>query len=534
MANISDINKKLSPQNQIWEAFGIICNHPKILRNPKYQFEVDDFYFGFHKILFSSISNLVIQNGLDEVTVLDIENNLKQYKQYYEIWKVNDGANFVDSAKTNAKAQMLQTDYDIIKKYSTLRKIFKQGIDIRDLYDFTSNDPEKLDEQIKALNKMDVTNIIDNYSGKISKIRNDINSTNANIRKFKIGDDIDELIQHLDDVPVMGYPFSNPFYNSLFRGMRPSKYMVVSAASGTGKTRTSLRDALAISCPAIFETGKGWIKNPMVLPSLFISTELDKKELQKMALAFISGIETRDLDNGNFNEAIIKKLHDAGEYLKNSELYIEYIEEFSIDDVDATIQEYKLDHNIQYLFFDYIQNNAKLSKSIELAYGKPLRNDEILSELSTALKGFAGKYNIFVRAGTQVNGKIRDEDIEISRTESAISGSKAVINKADYGVIIAQPTKQDLHNLRDIISEGFNDRKPDYCHWIYKNRAGFKNIVIWTQLNLGTMQEIPLFVTDYQYQLVDNIDMIVASTVINNKDIDIQTGNISKEEKFDF
>ena len=526
MASLSktQVFKRLSPQNQIWELFGNICNHPEILRNPKYSLDITDFYYGFHKMLFSSISNLIIKNGLKDVSVLDIENNLKQYDEYYEVWKVNDGPHFIDSAKQNANSKMFDNDYQIIKKYSVLRKIFKQGIDIRDIFDFTSDDKEKINEQVKKLNDLDITSIIDNYSTKISKIRNEVNSSDSNIKRFRIGDDIDDLINHLNDAPVMGYPFRNPFYNSLFRGMRQSKYMVVSASSGTGKTRTSLMDALSVSCIKMYEVGKGWIDNPLVMKSLFVSTELDKAELQKMSLAFVSGIETHDLDNGSFDKSTIERLHEAGEILKNSPLYVEYIEEFSIDDIDAMIQEYKVNHNIQYLFFDYIQNNAKLSKSIELAYGKNMRNDEVLSELSTAMKKFATKYNIFVRSGTQVNGNIKDEDPEISRTEYAISGSKAVINKADYGVIITRPTQKDLHALKDIIKEGFNNREPDYCHWIYKNRAGLKHIVIWTQLDLGNMREIPLFVTDYQYQIVDDIDMITATAVKNNEKINIQDG----------
>ena len=38
------------------------------------------------------------------------------------------------------------------------------------------------------------------------------------------------------------------------------------------------------------------------------------------------------------------------------------------------------------------------------------------------------------------------------------------------------------------------------------------------------MREIPLFVTDYQYQIVDDIDMITATTVKNNKKINVQDG----------
>ena len=40
--NKAQIFKRLSPQNQIWELLGNICNHPQILRNPKYSLDVTD------------------------------------------------------------------------------------------------------------------------------------------------------------------------------------------------------------------------------------------------------------------------------------------------------------------------------------------------------------------------------------------------------------------------------------------------------------------------------------------------------------
>ena len=46
-------------------------------------------------------------------------------------------------------------------------------------------------------------------------------------------------------------------------------------------------------------------------------------------------------------------------------------------------------------------------------------------------------------------------------------------------------------------------KKPNYSHWVYKNRSGMSNVIIWSYMNLGNMREEPLFVTDMDYNLLD-------------------------------
>ena len=63
-------------------------------------------------------------------------------------------------------------------------------------------------------------------------------------------------------------------------------------------------------------------------------------------------------------------------------------------------------------------------------------------------------------------------------------------------------TAKDHDNLKHILEQGFHD-KPNYSHWVYKNRSGINNLIIWSTMNLGTMREEPLFVTDVDFNLLD-------------------------------
>ena len=86
--------------------------------------------------------------------------------------------------------------------------------------------------------------------------------------------------------------------------MRPGKFMLRSATTGGGKTRQSLMDMCSISCVELYDyKTKSWRKNGVVKPTLFISTELEKRELQTVMLAFISGINEDVIKNGNYSSS---------------------------------------------------------------------------------------------------------------------------------------------------------------------------------------------------------------------------------------
>ena len=93
--------------------------------------------------------------------------------------------------------------------------------------------------------------------------------------------------------------------------------------------------------------------------------------------------------------------------------------------------------------------------------------------------------------------------------------TRSTADKIDYGILTFRATPSDLKNLEDVITSvgGFEQREPNFAHWVYKNRAGLDHIVIWTQMDLGSMREIPLFITDYNYNLVTDVKRITGVVV---------------------
>lgn len=521
------VERRLNPQRQIFSVIGNIANNPTFVRELEDPIQEKDFILAFHKTAFNAISNIVYENpSIKSVDALDIDNYLKQYPKYYEIWSQNNGVDFIGEAKQAAKEELFDNDVSIVKKYSLLRTYIDNGIDISDLYDYTSSDMDILNQSAETISKMTFTDIIEHYTNKIINIRNDVNENNGQIIKFDINDGIDTLLDRLQESPEMGYPFVNGYYNGLFRGMRTTKFMLRSGDTGTGKTRQAMKDMCNISCAERYETGKGWVSTGPSLPILFISTELNKEELQILALAYVSGIGTSDIENGDYDKTARMRLERAVQVIKSSNMHFVFIDDFSVNDIQLLIEEHVINFGIKYCVFDYIQNAAKLSRTLQESFGHVLREDEVLYNLSRRLKAMAEKYDVFVMSSTQLNGKAKEENTSLSRDANVLRGGRSVADKIDYGVLTFRVTPNDKKNLQNIIQTAGFGKEPNFAHWVYKNRAGMDHVVVWSHMDLGTMREEPLFITDYDYNLVDNVSYIEAEVS--------EDDSASTESKLDF
>ena len=515
---MSAVDMTLNPTRSIYNLFGAICRQPELLRDPNVILGDRYFVQSFHKIVFAAMHNIVYsstRDGLEKITPIDIDNYLAQYPTYYKVWDENNGVQYVNDAMNQTNTQLVTKDYEMIKKFSLLRNYVDNGIDVSDIYEYQSNDLGKLTESNKVLENTSINEIIEHFTQKAIGIRNEWNVDDGKVKDFKAGDDLDGLLDRLMENPDMGFPFQNLMYNTLFRGMRKSKFMLRSGATGTGKTRQAIRDMVSVACDKIWVTGLGWQSLGPSFPALFISTEIDQEELQTIMLAYLTGIPDTDIKNGTYDAATRKRLEEGIEILKRAPLFLSYIEDFSISDIEMKIEEYIIKENVQYVAFDYIQMTPKLSKTMNDNFGTTLREDQILVHFASAMKTIAGRYDVFLESSTQLNRGSKEVE---NRDASSLRGGLATADKVDYGILTFKTTKAEKDALKHIIQKGFGGAEkmtPDFSHWVYKNRAGLDHLVIWSKMNLGTMREEVLFVTDYDYNLIE-----IDGTEIEFEDVD--------------
>lgn len=497
--------KVLNPTREIFNFAGGIANDPSFVRKPSVFLSKDDFVEPFHKVLFFALNNLIKTSGaVQPIKVLDVDSFLQKYPKYYKLWNDNEGPQYLEDATQNSNNELLDHDYQSIKKYAVLRRYLDNGIDIRDLLAYDSPDIQRRNDDVENVENMTTSEIIDHYSSKVNAIRKEWQDLNTENSSFAAGDDIETLVERLQEEPDLGYPFSNGFYNRLFGGMRASKYLLRSTSTGGGKTRSAIRDICHVAFDEIYVKGQGWKSMGVSAPCLFISTELDKDELQVLMLAYLTGISSSRIGYGNFTKDMEERLTYAANIIKKADLYFEYIEDFNSDDIEMLIDQYVLDKKVEYVNFDYIQASPKLMTQLKSAYGMGLREDQALVNLSKELKRMATKYLVFIMSSTQVNGSFLEDDNDKSRTEYSLRGGKSIADKADFGVMTARPNHKDMMGLNETLQQ-LNCDEPDYAHWVYKNRNGAKGVVIWTKYDMSNMREEPLFITDYNYNLQETI-----------------------------
>jgi replicative DNA helicase len=218
-----------------------------------------------------------------------------------------------------------------------------------------------------------------------------------------------------------------------------------------------------------------------------------------MAVAYLTGI----------NEAIIKKNQCTPEQKivvqQALEVFKHYEDNFrvvrvpspSITLIKQLVREQVTLHDIRFVFYDYIFVSPSLLSEFR---GQALRNDEILLMFSDALKQLAVELDIFLMSSTQVNAHA-DSSNDI-RNEASLAGSRAVINKADVGCIMARPTKEELKTLEPITEQ--LGVEPNVVTDIYKLRGGENTQTrVWSVIDLGTVRKKDLFVTDARLDQVD-------------------------------
>lgn len=80
--------------------------------------------------------------------------------------------------------------------------------------------------------------------------------------------------------------------------------------------------------------------------------------------------------------------------------------------------------------------------------------------------------------------------------------AKSIADKVDVGMIMLEPTKEDLVKLEPIIASSANFKVPNMKISIYKNRRGaYKGVYLWCDADLGTCRINPMFCTNFRHEL---------------------------------
>ena len=504
----------------IMQVIGNVFNNPQLLDfTDKYTINDEDFPDQFHKIAFGTIFKLH-ELGVSQINLNSIADFLSSRPKSEAIFKQQKGEEWLLKVAESCTPSAFDYYYNRLKKFTLLRAYDNYGISVVDIYDPDDIlDTKKRQAQEDKLDNMTLTQIADLIDQKIDSIR--MQYVDDVVEEAQqAGEGIFELIQSFKDNPEAGIPLYGPLINTVARGARLKKFYLRSAATGVGKSRSMVADACYIGCNKMYDEIFGWIKTGPAQPTLYIATEQDLGEIQTMMLAFLSNVDEGHIIEGRYEGDEEERVNEAAKIITSSPLYVEHLPDFSLQDVENKIKRNIRDHDVKYVFHDYIHTSMKILEEItRRSGGIRLREDNVLFMLSTRMKDICNQYGIFIMSATQLNS-----DYQTSETpdQNLLRGAKSIADKIDFGAIMLMAKEDDYTGLEKILATGTFE-KPVIKISIYKNRRGrYKGIYLWCKADLGVCRIRPLFATGWDYELIpiDDIRIHIESAFPDDEEDD--------------
>lgn len=466
---------------------------PELFDTPEMEkISAKDFVDKRARVMYSVLFNLH-RVGHTKVSLPIIETQLVGQPAAQEFFKNNGGPEFVEKMLAVGDISNFNPSVEKVKKMTLLRNLNTYGLNVSQYYDWETKNEKIISEQDNWLQLNSLEDITQEIQSDFDSIILD-SGMKSSVEEGKLGDGMEDLILSFKKSPEFGTPMSISMSDTLVRGARKGKFYLRSAPTGGGKSRLMMADTCHFGANKIYSHHEGrWVDNDIQEPSLFISTELDKEELQTMAIAYLSGIDEDKILNGALNPQEEQIALEAAKVYKESPIYIVFIPDFSIGTIERLIKKYYREHQVEYVNFDYIHTSISFISEISQATnGMALREDQLLFMLSTRLKELANNLYIFIQSATQLNGDWEEKE-EVN--QNLLRGAKAIADRVDVGAIAMKVRDIDIPIVDKIEQE--TGQRPNYFISYYKIRRGkYAGSRLWCNADLGTCRARGIMVTN--------------------------------------
>ena len=476
----------------------------------------------FYSVLFVSIYNLY-QQGVEKIDEFAIDSYLSQYKEQYQIFNDNDGLRWIADAISISDPENYDYYYHRVRKYALLRYYESMGFDTRCLFDGDSVDSVAEQRKFDDMTEQDMINFVEN---RLVIEPNIHYCSSDSIDSEMAGDGLRELVQGFMEVPDVGMPLSSPILTTLTRGCRMGCLYMRGSIQGGGKTRMAAMDACKIAVPYYWDLKKKeWVYTGYCEPTVYIVTEQENDEIKSIFLACVSGVNEENIKYGSYGPGEYERIEKAITYIEQAPLFQVHIPDFSIEDIKNVVKKYNREKGVQHFFFDYIFSSIKVMQNMGSKVGMGLKEHQFLLLFSNELKTLCQTLGVFMFTACQLNGEVVDAKI---KDQNVLSGAKALANKLDVGINSLPPTAAELKKVEPITSNMLNTPLPNMMTWTYKLRSSrITRVIIWSYYDLGTLRCNDLFVTDYNFNLID-VDVTkieIAEKVIEDHSISEREAN---------
>ena len=492
-----------------------LVDDPLLFVDPHYRFDINDFPEQFQRIIFGAVEHLA-KEGHSSVDWTKIEAYLKPYPVQYKVFSDNRGIEYLQNALNLYHKTDFAAYYNELKKYRLMNELTKSGISVDDIYS-DQIDPVEHEKMQKNFDELDTGKILALEEAKLIALKDQFASRSSLI-EGSMSDGIMDLIKHDRQTPLMGLPLTSPKLTTLYLGLRKGSYYIESAGTGVGKSRRMAAESCHLAYPYYYDERSGqWVDTGIAQKTLFISTELDLDEQQRICLAYISGVEQIKIALNTCSKQEAERVDRAGEIMAQykDNLYFVPMTNFTDEDVSATIEKYHQIYHVDYFFFDYLMSNedmlAEGSKKIRISN---VREDMLLLNLSTTLKNLCKELNVMIWTATQLT--LQQDSAQTNLlSEISLRGAKSIADKADDGAILMNVRGVDKPAIDAWYMqhpEWKNDesRKPNAILHFYKMRLGkYAGTKLYVHFDRGTCRMTDCFATDKDGNIIQIEDTIV-------------------------
>ena len=272
--------------------------------------------------------------------------------------------------------------------------------------------------------------ILGEHESKIAELSNDVQQTKD---IYKMGENTEEILKQRAENPntVPGLEVGWNKFDYYTNGGQPGDLIMVCARAKTGKSTTLTNWAVKL----------GIEDN---IPILYFDTEMSAREQEDRILSILSGVPHKEIMNGmycldtEFGKAEDKKkqIREAIAKMRAGSYYHIYMPNFTIEKVNAIAKKFKIQNNIQAIFFDYLK-----FPSSQVANLKSVQEWQMLGYIASGLKDLAGTLKVPVYSGCQENRSNLDSD---KKDERNVGGSDRILQLASKLIFLSNKSEDQI------------------------------------------------------------------------------------------
>ena len=364
------------------------------------------FYKEAHQIIYKAILDLSM-----ELKPIDLYTVTEKLKQNRKLSAVGGAAYLAQLTQKVGSAAHIEYHSKIIAQKFVQRELIRAATEI----------------QKKAYDEsMDVTDLIDLAEGEIFKVSE--GHVKRDVQKSK-----DILTKTLQAIEVAskreggfsGVPSGFTHLDRLTLGWQPSDLVIIAARPAMGKTAFVL--SLARNVAVDYEKGVA-----------FFSLEMSAEQLMMRLIVGESGLDSRDVRNGQLTPEQWKHLEASIKPLAGAPLFIDDTPALSIYEFRSKARRLKTQYDIQLIIIDYLQ---LMTASVDTRGNR----EQEVAMISRSLKAIAKELNIPIIALSQLNRSVESRGGDKRPQLSDLRESGAIEQDADLVAFIHRPEYYGLN-----------------------------------------------------------------------------------------